>query len=244
MMMVSVVLGLVLIGLLLLGQKMAQKAAVRNKKTAPAATAAAAALSAVPAEPEAQSVPVAQHYRSDKVGNDSSALPWEQRVELEPAAATAISTQSASDWAQLYASPLSARPDQLPDRMPAHFDLALLLERSKEAFMRLHTAWEEGDAAAVRELLVPSIWQQVEAAMQVQALPDWGQRIGEVQHLAARALEAQAGDDGRVRVRMEFTGGQLHAADGKLRPIHEVWDVRYEEQPPLWQIADLHSKSA
>ena len=107
--------------------------------------------------------------------------------------------------------------------------------------MRLHTAWEQGDAGALRDLLVPTIWQQVEGAMQAQALPAWGQRIGEVQHLAARVLEAQTCEDGRVRARLEFTGSQLHAADEQMRPIHEVWDVRYHEQPVQWQIADLQA---
>lgn len=251
MMMLSVILGILVIGLIIVGQRLAQKMA-QNKATNPERRAAV-----VPpmAEPAAEQVPVAQHYRSDKVGNDSAARPWDHGAVPAPQAvhttlnATHTANTEASNteqaaWVQTQANALSFRPDQLPDRVPAHFDLALLLERSKEAFMRLHTAWEQGDAAAVRELLVPAIWQQVEQAMQAQVLPDWGQRIGEVQHLAARALEAKSCEDGRVRVRMEFTGSQLHSSDEQLRPIHEVWDVRYHEQPLLWQIADLQGRQA
>jgi predicted lipid-binding transport protein (Tim44 family) len=234
-MMVSIVLGILVIGLLIVGQKMAQKMAAQNKAAMPQALAAAS----LPAEPQADSVPVAQHYKSDKVGNDAAARPWDHGAAT--AAGNTPATPSSSGWEQTKVSTLSFRPDQLPDRVPAHFDLALLLDRSKEAFMRLHTAWEEGDAVALHDLLVPTIWQQVEGAMQAQALPDWGQRLGEVQHLAARVLEAQACDDGRVRARLEFTGSQLHAADAQTRPIHEVWDVRYHEQPLLWQIADLQA---
>ena len=232
MMMLSVVLGVLVIGLIIIGQKLAQKMAAQNKTATPHALASAA----LPPEPEASRIPVAQHYKSDKVGNDAAARPWDHGAETAPR-----TTSNSSGWEQTQVGTLSFRPDQLPDRVPAHFDLALLLERSKEAFMRLHTAWEQGDASALRDLLVPTIWQQVEGAMQAQALPDWGQRIGEVQHLAARVLEAQACEDGRVRARFEFTGSQLHAADEQMRPIHEVWDVRYHEQPVLWQIADLQA---
>ena len=232
MMMLSVVLGILLIGLIIIGQKLAQKMAAQNK----AATPATQATGALPPEPEASRIPVAQHYKSDKVGNDAAARPWDHGAETTPRTASNL-----KGWEQTPVSTLSFRPDQLPDRVPAHFDLALLLERSKEAFMRLHTAWEQGDAGALRDLLVPTIWQQVEGAMQAQALPDWGQRIGEVQHLAARVLEAQTCEDGRVRARLEFTGSQLHAADEQMRPIHEVWDVRYHEQPVQWQIADLQA---
>lgn len=234
MMLLSVVLGILVIGLIIIGQKLAQKMAAQNKT----ATSQALATTTLPAEPEASRVPVAQHYKSDKVGNDAAARPWDHGADTTPAASP---SNSNSGWEQTQVSTLSFRPDQLPDRVPAHFDLALLLERSKEAFMRLHTAWEQGDIVALRDLLVPTIWQQVEGAMHAQALPDWGQRIGEVQHLAARVLEAQTCEDGRVRARLEFTGSQLHAADEQTRPIHEVWDVRYHEQAALWQIANLQA---
>ena len=232
MMLLSVALGILVIGLIIVGQKLAQKMAAQHKTAASHALATAP----LPPEPEANRVPVAQHYKSDKVGNDAAARPWDHGAET-----TASTAPKVSGWEQTKVSTLSFRPDQLPDRVPAHFDLALLLERSKEAFMRLHTAWEQGDAVALRDLLVPTIWQQVEGAMQAQALPDWGQRIGEVQHLAARVLEAKSCDDGRVRARLEFTGSQLHATDEQVRPIHEVWDVRYHEQPLQWQIADLQA---
>ena len=232
MMMLSVILGILVIGLIIVGQKLAQKMGSQHKSAAPHALASATP----PPEPEAASVPWAQHYKDDKVGNDAAARPWDHGAEAAPSVAP-----NTSGWEQTKVSTLSFRPDQLPDRVPAHFDLALLLERSKEAFMRLHTAWENGDATALRDLLVPTIWQQVEGAIQASALPDWGQRIGEVQHLAARVLEAKSCEDGRVRARLEFTGSQLHAADEQTRPIHEVWDVRYHEQPLQWQIADLQA---
>ncbi len=236
MMMLSVVLGILVIGLIIVGQKLAQKMNSQHQNATPQALASAV----IPPEPEAASVPLAQHYKDDKVGNDAAARPWDHGAE-PAASATTNAAPTNSGWEQTKVSTLSFRPDQLPDRVPAHFDLALLLERSKESFMRLHTAWEQADAAALRDLLVPTIWQQVEGAIQASALPDWGQRIGEVQHLAARVLEAKSCEDGRVRARLEFTGSQLHAADEQTRPIHEVWDVRYHEQPLQWQIADLQA---
>ena len=236
MLMLGVVIGILVIVLIVVGQKLAQKMAAKNTAVTHAPFSAAA--SALAPEPAAAQVPVAQHYRSDKVGNDAAARPWDHGAEATAETAPSLHPPA---WTPSQPGALSFRPDQVPDRVPAHVDLALLLERSKEAFMRLHTAWETADAAALRELLVPAIWQQVEPAIQAQALPDWGQRIGEVQHLAARALEAQTCENGRVRVRMEFTGSQLHAADAQVRPIYEVWDVRYHEQPVVWQIADLQS---
>ena len=128
MMMLSVVLGILLIGLIIIGQKLAQKMAAQNK----AATPATQATGALPPEPEASRIPVAQHYKSDKVGNDAAARPWDHGAETTPRTAS-----NHKGWEQTPVSTLSFRPDQLPDRVPAHFDLALLLERSKEAFMRL-----------------------------------------------------------------------------------------------------------
>lgn len=191
--------------------------------------------------PKAAEIPHAQHYRSDKVGNDAAARPWDH--EALPAHSGAETQPTRAGWEQTKVSTLSFRPDQLPDRLPAHFDLALLLERSKASFLRLHTAWEQADAAAVRELLVPTIWQQVEQAMQMKMLPDWGRQMGEIQHLAAHALHARE-EDGAVRVVLEFTGSQWHEEDAQARPIHEVWDVAYHEQPMRWQIADLQHKLA
>ncbi len=238
--MVLVVLILALAALLLLGWALARFAQNRQRGLAQASAPAAAAGSAPPVE-----VPVAQHYRKDTVGNDAAARPWDvaapSEADFAPSQAAAqreldLPSQEDTGW-------LAARPDQLPDRLPGHFDLALLLERSKESFMRLHHAWEQADAAAVRDLLSPKIWQHVEQAMQAQVLPEWGQDIGEVQHLAARALKAHE-EEGRLRVQLEFTGSQVLARDGQTKTIHEVWDVAYCEQPPTWEIADLQARAA
>lgn len=236
-MLLAIVIGVLLVALLIVGQQLAKK---KNQNT-PATQAMAGFMP--PAQPQADNIPLAQHYRSDKVGNDASALPWKQTPDF---ANTAHPSQSSSHtiWPSSQPGSLSLRPDQLPDRVPAHMDLALLLERSKEAFMRLHTAWENADSSSLQNLLSPAIWQQVQPAIAASALPDWGQRIGEVQHLAARALEAQTAENGDIRVKLEFTGSQLHAADGQLRPILEVWEVRYQENPALWQIADLQGRKA
>jgi predicted lipid-binding transport protein (Tim44 family) len=232
MMLLSVVIGILLIGLIVVGQKLAQKMAVKHKTAALGAVASAAP----PAQPDAERVPVARHYQSDKVGNDAAARPWDHG-----ATSTASTPSAVSGWEQTKVSTLSFRPDQLPDRVPANCDLSLLIERSKEAFMRLQNAWEHADTTALRDLLVPTIWQGVEDAIQKQNLPDWGQRVGDVQHLTARVLAAELCDDDGVRARLEFTGSQWYAADEQVRPIHEVWDIRYREQPLQWQIADLQA---
>ena len=193
---------------------------------------------------ESAQIPVAAHYRSDKVGNDAAARPWDHGVEQAALPVmTMTMTEGGANAAALGAAAeagLAARPDQLPDRVPAHVDLALLLERSKACFMRLHAAWEKGDVTAVRELLTPAIWQQVDQAMQTKVLPDWGRRMGEVQHLAARALQARE-ENGDLRVQLEFTGSQWLEEEAKSKAIHEVWDVAYAEAPMRWQIVDLQS---
>ena len=243
MLLLGLVLGALVIALIIIGQKLAQKMAAQQAATAASAHATNLRSQARPAptspEPLAAQVPIAQHYRSDTVGNDAAARPWDHGVA---ATDTPSAAPHASGWEQTKVSTLSFRPDQLPDRVPAHFDLAVLIERSKEAFMRLHTAWETADATALRDLLAPAIWQQVEPAIQAQVLSEWGQRVSEVQHLTARALNASTGDQGALQVRLEFTGSQWQIADAQTRPIHEVWDVHYCEHPPLWQIADLQAR--
>lgn len=239
MVMLGLVLGGLVIALVLVGQRLAQKMAAQNASNKPTAEQAMPDTYAhAPLQPATAQVPVAQHYRSDTVGNDAAARPWDHGATAGAPSAAPYT----SGWEHTKVSTLSFRPDQLPDRVPAHFDLALLIERSKEAFMRLHTAWETADTAALRDLLAPAIWQQVEPAIQAQVLSEWGQRVSEVQHLTARALDASTSGQGALQVRLEFTGSQWQIADAQTRPIHEVWDVHYCEHPLLWQIADLQAR--
>lgn len=202
-----------------------------------------------PIEPSPDSVPLAQHYKSDKVGNDAAARPWDrtdlafeptqQELELgnqlRPSADVEASLDAAADG-------LVQRPDQLPDRLPGQVDLSLLLERSKDGFMRLHNAWEQADALALQQVLSPKIWHYVEGAIASQTLPEWGQDLGEILHLTARALRAEPQSDGQYRVQLEFAGSQNK--QGEVSNIHEVWDVCYREEPALWQISDLQGGRA
>ena len=172
MVMLGLVLVFLVIVLVLVGQRLGQKMASQHTSKQATGQALPAAYAHASLQPVTAQIPIAQHYRSDTVGNDAAARPWDHGVA---ATNTPSAAPHASGWEQTKVSTLSFRPDQLPDRVPAHFDLAVLIERSKDAFMRLHTAWETADATSLHDLLAPAIWQQVEPAIQAQALSEWGQ---------------------------------------------------------------------
>ena len=198
------------------------------------------ATAALHPAPAPEHIPSTKHYRPDTVGNDSAARPWDaanlDELRVAPMPNTTVPSQSAG---------LFAQPDQLADRLPADFDIAACLEASRSNFLNLHQAWEQGDAALVENLLVPSIWQEVEQALKAGILRDWGLATNRVLHLTVRVLHAEAAEQaGVARVQLEFTGVQTDSSQADAqKPIHEIWEVLYRAAPPVWQIVDLRVSS-
>lgn len=198
------------------------------------------ATAALHPAPAPEHIPSTKHYRPDTVGNDSAARPWDaanlDELRAAPMPNTTVPSQSAG---------LFAQPDQLADRLPADFDIAACLEASRSNFLNLHQAWEQGDAALVENLLVPSIWQEVEQALKAGILRDWGLATNRVLHLTVRVLHAEPAEQaGVARVQLEFTGVQTDSSQADAqKPIHEIWEVLYRAAPPVWQIVDLRVSS-
>ena len=198
------------------------------------------ATAALHPAPAPEHIPSTKHYRPDTVGNDSAARPWDAANLDELRAAPMPNTNVPSQSAGLF-----AQPDQLADRLPADFDIAACLEASRSNFLNLHQAWEQGDAALVENLLVPSIWQEVEQALKAGILRDWGLATNRVLHLTVRVLHAEPAEQaGVARVQLEFTGIQTDSSQADAqKPIHEIWEVLYRAAPPVWQIVDLRVSS-
>jgi len=163
------------------------------------------------------SVPVAQQYSPDKVGNDASARPWE-RSSLAFDAQRSAGNEEGS----IIGSALSGSQNW---GVPQGFDTAGFLEAAKRNFITLQAAWDRSDIATLRSMMTDAMVEEIQSQLTERE----SHRGDQPNHTDVVMIEAQLlgieelGDAYMASV--EFSGMIREEPSAGPSPFREVWNM-------------------
>ena len=169
------------------------------------------------ADPEASaSVP---QYNPDKVGNDSSARPWESpSTHFEPAAPA---PESASAGGLRIGSGLAGGNWSIP----AGFDAEGFIDAAKRNFVALQDAWDRSDISALRAMMTDEMVTEIRNQLaERDAHRGSGPNQTDVVLLEAQLLGIEDLGDGYM-ASVEFTGLIREEPSAGPSPFREVWNM-------------------
>ena len=123
--------------------------------------------------------------------------------------------------------------------LPAGLDAVLLLESARDHFLRLQTAWDSGDDAALAALTTPEMLAELH---ELRPALDTPPTRTEVLRLHARLLGVD--DLGSVLLAsIEFSGTVRDRPDHGPAPLRELWLMTRDHTPAdaPWRLARQHA---
>lgn len=185
----------------------------------------------------APNVPVERSYSPDKVGNDSSARPWERN-------STAYTAQPLADASSLGGSLIGSRLSGGSNNwsVPADFDAPAFLATAKQAFVALQAAWDKNDVSTLGTMMTDEMLREIR-----QQLSERDQHIGSAtNHTEVAALDAKllgiedTGNDWMASV--EFSGMIKEDPSQSPGPFREVWNMtKPKDGSAGWLVAGLQA---
>ncbi len=171
-----------------------------------------------------------RQYSPNKVGNDSSARPWEsQSAHFDAVAASGGSMigsalQGAQGWG-----------------VPADFDIAGFTAAAKRNFVALQDAWDRSDIPTLRAMMTNDMLTEIQSklAERERATPGQASKT-EVVMLEAQLLGIE--DLGDVYMAsVEFSGMIREDASAGPNPFREVWNMTKPKQGGGWLVAGVQA---
>ncbi len=158
--------------------------------------------------------PMARQYSPNNVGNDASARPWEQ-------AATEASTRPQSAGVVIGSALGGAQNWAVPEG----FDVDGFLAAAKRNYVTLQAAWDRGDIAALRAMMVDSMLVEIQSQLaERDSSTGTPANQTEVVVLDAQLLGIEELDDGYM-ASVEFSGMIREDASAGPSPFREVWNM-------------------
>lgn len=169
-------------------------------------------------------------YRSENVGNDASARPWERNATLfhgtgAGSAASGSLIGSGQTW-----------------WIPVGFDSEEFLKSAKANFVSLQAAWDRSDMAALRVMMTDTMIKEIQSQLAEREVKVGGtMNLTEVVVLEAHLLGIEdRGDDYMASV--EFSGLIREEPSADPGPFREVWNmIKSKSGASGWLVAGVQS---
>ena len=178
-----------------------------------------------------------KQYNPEKVGNDSSARPWES----EPArfdGSAAAQTGGSMIGSALNESPLSGSQTW---GIPAGFDVAGFVDAAKRNFVTLQDAWDRSDIAALRSMMTDNMVTEIRSQLAEREAQFPGQpNKTEVVMLEAQLLGIEEQAEAYL-ASVEFNGVIREDDSSGPSPFREVWNMTKPKNGGGWLVAGVQA---
>lgn len=155
-------------------------------------------------------------YRTENVGNDASARPWERNSSMFDTLAAPAASGS------MIGSGLAGSQSW---GIPAGFDTEGFLRAAKANFVTLQAAWDKSDISALRVMMTDSMLKEIQAQLSEREVRTGGPvNLTDVVMIEAQLLGIEdLGDEYMVSV--EFSGMIREEPSAGPSPFREVWNM-------------------
>ncbi len=171
-------------------------------------------------------------YRSENVGNDASARPWERNATLFQGTGAAAS-------GSLIGSGLAGSQTW---GIPVDFDSEGFLTSAKANFVSLQAAWDKSDMAALHVMMTDTMHKEIQSQLAEREVKVGAPiNLTEVVMLEAHLLGIEdRGDDYMASV--EFSGMIREEPSADPGPFREVWNmIKSKSGTSGWLVAGVQS---
>ncbi len=156
-----------------------------------------------------------RQYSPDKVGNDSSARPWER-------GSTAFDSAKHTGGGVQIGSALGATQNW---SVPAGFDVDGFVAAAKRNFLSLQDAWDRSDVATLRSMMTDEMLGEIRSQLAEREKQSDGQpNKTDVVLLEAQLLGIEDLGDGYM-ASVEFSGMIREQPSDGPSPFREVWNM-------------------
>lgn len=169
-----------------------------------------------------------RQYSPDKVGNDASARPWEDK---------------AFDAAGEGAAVQAGRERSAPNRaVPAGFDVAAFVQSARRNFLTLQEAWDRSDFATLRSMMTDEMVAELRGQLQQREQQRGGQAsMTEVVMLDAQFLGIEDLGDAYM-ASVEYSGMTREDPSTGPSPFREVWNMtKPKDGSAGWLVAGVQA---
>lgn len=182
-----------------------------------------------------------RQYSPDKVGNDSSARPWEQHNTAFDAGPATAGSLSAGSGIQI-GSALGGAQDGTTWNIPAGFDVVGFVDAAKRNFVSLQDAWDRADLDALRVMMTDGMVGEIRAQLaEREAHRGTGPNKTEVVMLEAQLLGIEDLGDGYM-ASVEFSGLIREEPSAGPTPFREVWNMtKPKDGTAGWLVAGVQA---
>jgi predicted lipid-binding transport protein (Tim44 family) len=174
----------------------------------------------------AESPATLRQYNPEKVGNDSSARPWEgQNTAFDSTPQANPQTGGSMIGSAIGGSAVSAPQGAQTWGVPEGFDTANFVAAAKANFITLQDAWDRADMASLRAMMTDSMLSEIKSQLAERESNFPGQpNKTEVVKLDAQLLGIEELPDVYM-ASVEFNGVIREEADAAPSPFREVWNM-------------------
>ncbi|MEY3637780.1 MAG: hypothetical protein RIR68_913 [Pseudomonadota bacterium] len=174
----------------------------------------------------AESPATLRQYNPEKVGNDSSARPWEgQNTAFDSTPQANPQTGGSMIGSAIGGSTVSAPQGVQTWGVPEGFDTANFVAAAKANFITLQDAWDRADMASLRAMMTDSMLSEIKSQLAERESNFPGQpNKTEVVKLDAQLLGIEELPDVYM-ASVEFNGVIREEADAAPSPFREVWNM-------------------
>ncbi len=179
-------------------------------------------------------MPVPDVYRSDSVGNDASARPWERNTTAFASAAHATVAPGS-----MIGSGLSGSQSW---GISADFDTEGFLKSAKANFVSLQAAWDKSDIAALRVMMTDTMLKEIQAQLADREMNTGSTtNVTDVVMIDACLLgiEDLSAD---YMASVEFSGMIREGSSAGPSPFREVWNmIKPKDGHTGWLVAGVQA---
>jgi predicted lipid-binding transport protein (Tim44 family) len=170
-----------------------------------------------------------RQYSPDKVGNDSSARPWERStMAFDARGGSGVQIGSALSGSQAWG-------------IPAGFDAQGFVSAAKRNFVSLQDAWDRGDVPALRAMMTDEMLDEIRAQLaEREAHADSKPNQTDVVMLDAQLLGIEDLGDAYM-ASVEFSGMIREEPSAGPSPFREVWNMIKSKSGGGWLVAGVQA---
>ena len=174
----------------------------------------------------AESPATLRQYNPEKVGNDSSARPWEsQNTRFDSTPEANPQTGGSMIGSAIGGSAVSAPQGVQTGGVPEGFDTENFVAAAKANFITLQDAWDRADMASLRAMMTDGMLSEIKSQLAERESNFPGQpNKTEVVKLDAQLLGIEELPDVYM-ASVEFNGVIREEADAAPSPFREVWNM-------------------
>ena len=184
---------------------------------------------------------VPRQYSPEKVGNDASARPWEQRHTAFEAGPAASGPLSAGTGIQI-GSALGGSQGGMTWNIPDGFDVTGFVDAAKRNFVSLQDAWDRADLDALRVMMTDGMVGEIRAQLAEREVHRGaGPNKTDVVTLEAQLLGIEDLGDGYM-ASVEFSGLIREEPSAAPSSFREVWNMtKPKDGSAGWLVAGVQA---